>query len=166
MSAPLQAHHRIRRHALQRLADSEERAHRPGRDRSRRSRRHRPSTISSCTARAEPTRACTRSRQVAHLDVSTTLAAGSAGAALERRTAGRHQYSRGDCRAASLPRAARCRRASIRLSDREAPDRVCEAVCLVGQGTARRRPHPSGGAQLHRPARFQIVRGRRCWRFT
>ena len=71
--AALQAHHRVRRHALQRLADPEERAHGAGRARSRRARRDRRRASSSCTAPAAPTRASTRSAQVAHLDSGTNV---------------------------------------------------------------------------------------------
>ena len=58
---PIQAHHRVRRHALQRLADSEEREDGAGRNRSRRPDRHRRARTSSSTDRAAPTPASTRS---------------------------------------------------------------------------------------------------------
>ena len=59
-SAAIQAHDRIRGNPIQRLAETEERAHGAGRDRARDRRADARARPSSSWARAAPTRACTR----------------------------------------------------------------------------------------------------------
>ena len=132
---------------------------RSGRDRSRRAHGHRRARISSCTDRAAPMPACTRSAQVAHLDVEHESAGRDAAPAAERRAAGRHQHPRGGAGAAPVSRAARRGRAPLPLSDCAAPHGVRQGVRLVGArsrstSAAMREAAP----RVRRHARLQVVR--------
>ena len=88
VDAAIQAAHRVRRHALQRLADPEERPHRAGRDRPR-DPEARDAASSSCTDLAGPTPASTRSRR-SRTSSSTPDSRPSRSAPDQRRAAGRH----------------------------------------------------------------------------
>ena len=162
--ASIQADHRVRRNAVQRLADSEERQDGPGRDRSRRANGDRTQGLRA--VRIGPNR-CRRPRARRRSRTSTSAPALPPDT-LRRRL---NDELPADInilsavgRAASLSRAARRRGAPVSLSDRHAPHGVREAVRLVGQGAARPGAHARGRAGLRRHARLHVVRRRRSGR--
>ncbi len=129
--APLQTDARIQRHALQRLADPEERAHRSGRARSRRPRSHGPRQASRSTARAAPMPASMRSPRSRTSTSPRRCRPSALLAAAQRRAARRHQ------------RAARRDRRHTASTPATAPRRA--ATSIRSRAGARRSPSRSSG---------------------
>ena len=99
---------------------------------------------SSSTDRAAPTPACTRSAQVAHLDVSTNLPPETLRRRLNDELPADINILAAVAGAAPLSRAPRRGRAPLPVSDCPAPDGVRQGVRLVGEGAARRRRDARG----------------------
>ena len=149
MVSTASSYHRIRGYPLQRLADPDQRADDPGRTGQSGADRDRPRSLRGLRRRphrrrrprARPGRA-PRRRHVAR--------AGHARGAPQRDPAERHTRPRRRGGVAPLPRPARRRRPRLPVPDRPAPDRVRQAVRMVGARSDRPRSHARRRRRLRR----------------